>query len=667
LESEAGGDTAMNSRRILLCGHRSFAAQGLTEILRDAGHSVVTFSRGPVQRKDDAVTGPVEQLHENPHFSENFDVVLNYVLLKDGTIAENDIYLESLLKFCADKKVSHLVHVSSMSVYKGEVRVVNEQAEVETIPQRKGSYGSLKVAQDLYLNAHTPAELRLTMLRPGFILAPGLLDPMIGMGLRMFLNKVLLLGAKKNHLPVTTRDQVNQAAAKLIDLPAESNRDAFLIADPNSPTRLEWLQACCELLGCGTGVVSFPAMLWTMAGWFGEPVAKLAGLPISPKKIMSNVCRVQRFDTTQSQGKLGISMKVDWRTAMQESFAGEKPNFELPFREIEKTPLRAHKIAFVGFGRIVKQKHLPALKYLEYDGEVAAYDVTARQEDGRAIQALTNDTKLAGNDLVVLVSPGNAHTQAIPLLATCDAPLLVEKPLCTNADELLRWEEFEKSRSAPIRVCQNYRFKTNVARMMWHLAKYNPGRLLRVDVNFQSPSVGKDSRTWARDERRAQTLLLDYSVHFLDIACMFNTQQWKLEQSRYELDHLGYTALIEGKLASPQYGVNFILRQGLMPRRARLWFTFQNYGVSLGFFPDTFVAHMADDGAALYAAEKRESARATRSKIIDKLTHRDSDHSHAAAYLAAISDREGLGKSLSVENVSAFYRAVFELGHAVYG
>src|SRR5262245_47877096 len=173
---------APKSKRILLCGHRSFAAQGLLPVLREAGHSVVTFSRGPIAaREGDCASGPVDQLHDHAHLGEPFDVVINYILLKDDTIERNERFIESLLKFCASRSVKHLIHIASMSVDSGEVRTVREDSQVETIPQRKGSYGSLKVAQDLVLLRDAPAAMRLSMVRPGFILAPGLVDPIVGM------------------------------------------------------------------------------------------------------------------------------------------------------------------------------------------------------------------------------------------------------------------------------------------------------------------------------------------------------------------------------------------------------------------------------------------------------------------------------------------------------
>jgi hypothetical protein len=160
--------------------------------------------------------------------------------------------------------------------------------------------------------------------------------------------------------------------------------------------------------------------------------------------------------------------------------------------------------------------------------------------------------------------------------------------------------------------------------------------------------------------------LTDYGMHFLDLACMFDDRSWRVERARYELNHAGETACIEGTLASPSYTVSFLLRQGFQPRRCRLMFTFQNYGVSLGFFPDTFVPFMADDGSGLHAAEARECRRAERSKILDKALGRNTDGSHAHLFALAASNQVKSG-GLGVCELQAFYEVLFALGEKVYG
>jgi predicted dehydrogenase len=288
-------------------------------------------------------------------------------------------------------------------------------------------------------------------------------------------------------------------------------------------------------------------------------------------------------------------------------------------------------------------------------------------KDGRQVKPLPS-CDLSDSDLVVIASPGPAHTEAIERLRMASgANVLVEKPLCYSAEELAQWRSFAADHSGRVLVCHNYRYKRNVVEMVRFLKVHPPGALHHVHLDFSSPAVTNDSVAWMRNERRARTLLLDYSLHFVDIACMFARPEtrWEIDHCRHELNARGQTSVIEGNVRA-DYSVSFVLRQGFAPRRTRLLFTFQNYSVSLGFFPETFVPHMSNDSPWLYKREQKVRARATRQKILDKLLNRDSDMSHAAVFAAAGAPTDA-APGLTVERVAPFYDLLFRLADRVYG
>jgi nucleoside-diphosphate-sugar epimerase len=655
-------------KRVLVCGHRSFAAQGLVEKLTQAGHHVVCFTRGNVAVNDYVVTGPVYQLATNPHLGGSFDVVINYILIKEGTVQDNIDYIDSLLHFCGEHQVKHLIHLSSISVYDAKVHLVTEDAKIETEPHRKGSYGALKVASEQRILHQLPPEIKLSLIRPGFVLGKGLLHPMPGIGIKLPWNRVLAIGNGQSHLPVITRELLNETILRTVDNPPTTDKEVLLVTHNDSPTRKEYLTACCTKLGCGTRASSYPTALWLLAGIGGEMVARLTGQShLQPFMKLRAACRNQDFDSTQTQQRLGIDFSFDWQTALQESLEGQEVNFSLPYtpKPIE-TQITAEKITFIGFGRIVKQKHLPALKRLGFKGKIEAYDLTESYDNtGIPIHAI-DVKKITEADLFVVASPGPAHLEAIRHLKQFDRPILVEKPLCYSIEELKEWLTFATTRQSPIMICHNYRFKTNVMAMLSVLQQFNPGQLHHVDVSFQSPPVSSDGAVWLRNERKARTLLLDYSLHFLDIACMFAKGEWQVPSVRYVLNSQGQTGLIEGYLAAENYTVNFLLRQGFGPRRARLWFNFQNYSVSLGFFPDTFAVYMANDNPFLYRQEMLASLKETSRKIFDKLTHRDSDVSHVMALASATQTDNNFSSAIQIENLTRFYNLIFQLEQKIY-
>jgi predicted dehydrogenase len=242
--------------------------------------------------------------------------------------------------------------------------------------------------------------------------------------------------------------------------------------------------------------------------------------------------------------------------------------------------------------------------------------------------------------------------------------VLIEKPLCYSAGELQKFEDFAAHRDKPLYVCHNYRYKKNILALLAHLRKYNPGKLHHAAVHFRSPAVSNDSAAWLRNERVARTLLMDYALHFVDIACMFGASPWKIDSIRHALNSHNQTSVIEGHF-SGDYSISMLLRQGFGPRRARVIFEFENYSTAVSFFPDTFAAYMADDNSWLYKREARANFRATITKVADKMLGRDSDASHAIVFAGAAANADYV-EPLRLDRLKNFYELLFDIAQRVY-
>ena len=654
-----------NKRKVLLCGHRSFAAQGLMDVLRMNEHDVICFSRGPVGRNGDIVTGPVMELHDNPHLPKTCDTVVNYVLLHGESVETNLEYIKSLLNFCESRSVKHLIHISSCSAYKNSARYIDEDALIESDPRKKGPYAAVKAAQETYITANAPIGLKISHIRPGLIIANGMGGYIGGIGIRLPWNSIIGLGNARSQLPLITRDAVNKTVACLVNNPPEKNIESLLLASSPSPTRREYLHYCCEVLGVGTKVRFFPVSLWLTAAFFADCMARIIGqakLGIYSK--VRSVCRFQQFNAKWSERRTGQSFSTDWPAEMSKVFDFQKKNYEIP-DDSKLESILANKVTYIGFGRIVKQRHLPSLKKIGFKGEIEAFDLrTGNDKNGQVIQDI-KQAKLLSSDLVVVATPSTVHIEAIEHLKNVDGPILVEKPLGYNVEELNRWLDFARSRKDPVYVCHDRRYKQNVLDMMNFMRRYNPGKLNHVSVVFQSAPVNKDSAVWLRDERRARTLLLDYGVHQIDLSCIFGQGKPSLKNCRYELNAQGETCLIEGSAAFDNCTINFLFRQGINQRRTRLIYTFQNYSITLGFAPDIFVPHMADENFGLSWLEANASIRATVSKIRDKITGRESETSHAHVLQAALS--ENTDHPLLIERLIPVYDLLFQISRSVYG
>ncbi len=655
------------NKKVLICGFQSFAAQGLPQRLLESGCLVDGFARrktGPVFGLRQQISGNADKLTENAEFDQSYDIVLNYLLLKNGSIAENEQYLQQLIDFCLQKGVKHLIHISSVSVYPGRLVDVDESSPIETNPSAKGAYGALKVASDNYLLHNTPDSICLSFVRPGFILGKGLVDPIVGMAFRTPFNRLFLLGNRKNHVPITTREIVNRAVTVLAqkETTALKSKQCYILVSPNSPDRLTYLKQLSTDAGYGKSPLWLPNPLWQAAASMLGILELGLNSKRNLRKPISNATRAQRFSSTKTATTLGLDLEVDWRREIIASIDGQERNFSLP-PPIERPMTDPSKIGYIGWGRIVQQKHLPALKRLGLNPKIVAYDLFERTDpNGQKIERI-DISPLVPASLYVVATPGPQHHQAIEHCSKLTCPVLIEKPLAYNEEQLNAWLAFSTTYPSSLSVCHNYRFKSNVLQMWDFLKRYNSGPIKHVDVWFQSPPVANESTPWLRDEHRSRTLLYDYSIHFLDLACQLNPGEWKLNLARAEKNYRGETALIQGQATSSSYSVSFLLRQGSIPRRAKIRFVFQNYDATLDFFPETFSASMSPASPNILRRNASDLAKITRQKVYEKLTGKDSDRSHDLAILSSLSHSE---QPLLIDRLSNFYRLLFCLGDCVY-
>lgn len=438
-------------RKVLFCGHRSFASRGLQSLLEEYGHEVWTFSRGPLQRKGCQATGPVKEIAENQHLEGPFDTVINYIQLARESVQANEEYMRALLRFSESRKVKHLIHISSCSAYKNDVKFVDENAPVETDYSKKGFYSAVKAAQENTVLRHRPAGLKVSMVRPGLILANGMGGFMGGIGARLPWNSILGLGHADSQLPLVTREAVNASVLEMVNTPPLEEIEYLLLADTQSPTRRQYIENCREVMGAGMRIYFFPVPVWLTTAMCAEALTRLIGkghLGIYGK--VSSVCRFQRFNSTRSEKRLGINFSADWKLELYRVFENQEMNFDLPApAPALDSSTWAKRINYIGFGRIVKMRHLPALKRIGFKGDLRAYDLNARQDDsGTKVEAI-GESELESADLTVVATPGPVHTEVIPMLRNIHGPVLVEKPLCYNEEQLKSWIEFSGAAKTP--------------------------------------------------------------------------------------------------------------------------------------------------------------------------------------------------------------------------
>ena len=200
-------------KKVLILGNRSFVATGLYELLKQNQLDVSCFSRGKEAKENDFIAGDVYQLHQNVYLKNAYDAVINFILIKDGSFEENIAYIDSLIRFCKDSGIKHLIHFSSIMVYENGAPFIDEQTAIETATMKRG-YGQIKIEIDKYLAALKDLPFSITFVRPGYVLADDRPCPFIK---RLPLGISIILGDKKSIQPIVKRQDIHRALLHMIN------------------------------------------------------------------------------------------------------------------------------------------------------------------------------------------------------------------------------------------------------------------------------------------------------------------------------------------------------------------------------------------------------------------------------------------------------------------
>lgn len=283
--------------KILICGHRSYAARNFKEKLENAGHEVWCFSRGDIMVNNHVITGPVMEMDKNPYLKGiSVEVVINFILLDGQSVDDNLKYIDALCKWCESDGVKRLVHMSSISVLPNSVSQVNEDTPIDPHPELKGAYGALKVAVDnKLLQWEKQTGIPVVLVRPGFIMAKDKKNALAGIAKILPGGFAVLMGNCESTLPLIDRDELQRGLLNAIE--TDNPLKVYLMVNSGDNTKEKYLRMLApkvRVMALPKGIVVFMAHVLKAIGVFDErKVQMVAGL-----------FKIQHFDTVRTFEKI---------------------------------------------------------------------------------------------------------------------------------------------------------------------------------------------------------------------------------------------------------------------------------------------------------------------------------------------------------------------------
>ena len=652
--------------KVLILGSSSFAAQGLGERLARDGHEVWTFDRNlPNGGNERALAGPYEKAATTVAQLGQCDALINFAIAKFGPIEENQKLLGEVIDAATAVNAQRFIHISSVSVLPSDQRVVDETAKAVNHPW-KGSYSRVKAdAEHVLLQRWTSSPLFI--VRPGFILAEGLVDSIVGIGMPLPTGQILGLGNARTVIPLVARSAMHEAIAKLVALPWQGvSIRTFMLVSPDAPTRREYLDYHCVELGRGTRTVHFPPFIWKWGlAAASLPLSLLKRRQFRLAKLFQHNIIVRQYDGRTTSELLGVDFSFDWRRRLREMYrVSPALDDRATGSAISKLPVAA-SVLYFGFGRIVTQKHLGALRRIGFTGKVLVRDPAISQVQTEGLSVEIAPEPLTGQTHAVITTPWSVRAGILAQLPETVRYILFEKPFAVSQEHLTEMRRLGVNRA--MYVLHNYRLKKNVDALRRFRSRYTSGRLRHVMLRYETPSPFIEKSAWMRQEKKHRILVTDYALHFLDLAWMFFAGPMKIVQLKVEENARGELESVMAHVSFDEGDCTLLIRQGGHRRESHIHYAFQNYDAHLRFFPDvfgaTFGSHSAFDDLRLAV----KTIVPTTEKIADKLGLTIADRSHdpiLAGFLGLPAGRAM--DEFSLQRLLPFYERLTHLADAAY-
>lgn len=152
----------------------------------------------------------------------------------------------------------------------------------------------------------------------------------------------------------------------------------------------------------------------------------------------------------------------------------------------------------------------------EPDAGMAA-EALAFASDATFVDSIDALLDVADLDCILIVSPNFRHVEQLEALAVKrPLPVLVEKPLFTDSNDVVRMEAFRENYPAPVWVAMEYRYMPPIATFLTEVAQATGGVKMLTIREHRFPFLPKIG-DWNRFNNKTGGTFVEKCCHFFDL------------------------------------------------------------------------------------------------------------------------------------------------------
>lgn len=123
-------------------------------------------------------------------------------------------------------------------------------------------------------------------------------------------------------------------------------------------------------------------------------------------------------------------------------------------------------------------------------------------------------------DCLVIVSPNHTHVSVLKSLMPLTLPVLLEKPACTNAEDLRFLADLAADCPVPLWIAMEYRYMPPTARFIETVAAGSIGRLQMLSIQEHRYPFLEKVGDWNRFSENTGGTMVEKCCHYFDLMCL---------------------------------------------------------------------------------------------------------------------------------------------------